>query len=88
MKLNISQKQLTIWNISNKKPFGISYNENWNKAIGLPDENKRYALRKLHSHYFGLEHGSLTIKQIKEALGDDPIFYGVELEEMRKALIK
>lgn len=88
MKLKVTQKELTVWNFRRKKAFGISANENCNKRDGLPDKAIRDALAKIQNSIYGIIPENLTLKQIRDAIGEDPIFCGEELKHVRFSLMK
>ena len=68
--LTLTRKQLSVWNHCHYKFAGISYNENANKARGLPDPEARAFLQNLHSSRFGICYPSapLTWKDVQDAI--------------------
>ena len=70
MKVNVTAKQLAVWNHLKNEPFGIKVNENWNAAQGLPNLEIRKILRKIHSdtHGFLGQRNKLTKAEINNAV--------------------
>jgi hypothetical protein len=67
----VTRRQLRVWNARHYKFGGISYNENWNEAQGLPSLAACAWLKSVHASRFGLERpdAQLAWKDLENALG-------------------
>lgn len=63
--IKVSKKELLVWNSMFQSTLnGISFNEEYNKSVGLPPVEVRTFLRKLYSDKYGVCGGELTWKDI------------------------
>jgi hypothetical protein len=66
----ITQRNLNAFNLSQGSSIrkAPSYNEEVNKQRGLPCPEARKWLRSVYSDKFGIMSGTLTMRDLKEAL--------------------
>jgi hypothetical protein len=66
--MKITQKDLDYYN-TKKGIFDMpSFNEDYNKAHGIPSQQKWGIMQKVHGDKFGICEGKVTMKMIREAL--------------------
>lgn len=65
----VTSKSLAAFNRSQRTlAHAPSFNEAWNKSVGLPSPQARQWLRCLYSDKFGVMVGNLTMADVKGAV--------------------
>ncbi len=64
--MKITQKMIDYYN-NNRSVFDMSsFNEDYNKAHGIPSMKELAFIHTVHAHNFGICRGKVTMKMIKE----------------------
>lgn len=66
-KPTITRKQLAAWNKAKNRLGGISFNEAWNEAQGLPNAAWRKSLAWIHADKYGISEpaGTVTMADVE-----------------------
>jgi hypothetical protein len=65
--MKITQKDINYFNNNHGLFDEPGFNENYNTANGIPSRAKWRIINRIHNDKFGMFHGKVTMKMIKDA---------------------